>query len=125
MARHLIDAFLRSALNRGKSVQQLLSAETVNGKWRIRWIELCANGEGYDLYYHDDEKSIFDGFFDLSEWSEPGDPITFESLDDAIRYVVDGLGGSAQRFVNDGVIDDEARDALGVDLDSGAPNACS
>jgi hypothetical protein len=113
LARHLIDAFLRSALNRGKSVQQLLSAEAVEGKWKIRWIELCANEDGYDLYYHDDEKSILGGFFDLSEWGEPGEPVTFESLDDAIQYIVKELGGSAHKFVNHGMIDDEARESLG------------
>ncbi|HVI90835.1 MAG TPA: hypothetical protein VM659_21225 [Dongiaceae bacterium] len=115
MARHLIDAFFRSALSRGKTVQQLLSAETVDGKWKIKWIEMFADDEGYHLYVHDEEKSIFGGFSDISEWSEPDDPKTFSSLDDAVRYVQD-LGGSADRFVNHGLIDDEARDALGPDL---------
>lgn len=114
MARYLIDTFLRSALNRGKPVQQLLTAETVDGKWKVKWVELCAGEVGFDLYISDDEKSIVGGFFDLSEWGEAADPIAFASLDDALRYIVDELGGSVERFVNGGMIDDEAGEALGL-----------
>jgi hypothetical protein len=116
MARHLTDAFLKSALSRGKTVQQLLSAETSDGKWKIRWVEMHADERGYIVYYHDDEQSIFGGFFDVSEWGDVNDPVVFPLLDDAIRWIVDDLGGSAERFVNHGLIDDEVRDALGPDL---------
>ena len=116
MARYLTVPFLRAALNRGGPVQQLLSAETVDGKWKVRWIELNAAKDGYHLYCHDDERSIWKGFFDVSEWSEPDDPKVFLKLDDAIRFVVEELGGSPDKFVNHGLIDDEVRDVLGPDL---------
>lgn len=114
MVRHLTNAFLHSALSRGKVVQQLLSGEAGGGKWKIRWVELCAGEAGYDLFYHDDEKNIDGGFFDLSEWGEPNDPTTFSTIEEAIKYIVEVLGGSPDTFVNHGMIDDEAMDLLGL-----------
>jgi len=125
MARHLTAVHLNSALNRGKIVEQLLSARVVDDRWEVSWVELWPGEKGEEgkflVCHHFVWSQRARGMWDITEWPSIDDTEdhgegfrqTFDDLEAAFQCIEE-LGGSRTRFVNFGVIQDEVHDALGV-----------
>lgn len=106
MARHLQAWELAVRLNAGKAIEQWLGARRVDGGRAIRWLRI-----------HGTQLSVFDardegdgGFFDLYEFTvlrESHD--AFGQSDDALAAAV-RHGAHAERWVNEGVVQDEYAD---------------
>lgn len=116
MPRHLTVTDVKAALRRGSPVEQLLGTRLDEDDRVLSWIEIDVNRQGR---YVVSEFQVFDDeiaeFSDVHEF-EPFDPDhpygtsrEFDAADDALEYAI-SLGASLNKFVNEGLIDEEYRD---------------
>jgi hypothetical protein len=117
MSRYLIDPFIRSAISRGRSVEQFLGGFSYQGDPAIRWLSIRAddNGVVLSLYesYDPQEEDFVDvySFPELEvEQGEAAAEHTCESIEEALALARSTYGASADRWVNDGVVQDEYGD---------------
>jgi hypothetical protein len=117
MSRYLALPFLSSALSRGKSAQQLLSMRRDAQQTIACWLSLRTS-EGkhrvtlYEVLYLDELDYVELPFVNEAHEDEPPEHV-FDTLDDALAFIEKELGGSRDKFVNEGVIQDEMAEALG------------
>jgi hypothetical protein len=124
MSRYLARPFIVSALHRGKPVEQFLGAREVDGERILRWIELSpASGDAVEIrvrdVYDEGDESYLD-LYDFTEVESDDDEeddddapsATAASLDEAIALCRDRWGADPDRWVNEGVIQDEYADLL-------------
>jgi hypothetical protein len=120
--RHLAMPYLVTALNRGKEVEQLLSVTVGPGGKVVRYIALWHSDDDYVVSLHNVYDASSEGISDVTEWPSvdeseahgEGVRRNFASLEEALAWVEAELGGSRARFVNQGVIQDEVTEPLGL-----------
>jgi hypothetical protein len=121
--RHLTESFADAALRRGAAIAQWIpDSEVVDGRATIAWLQASRRRDGkYVLSRH----HVFDdgspSFVDVWEFSPVGEREThgvgvdlaaFDSGQDLLRAAAEEWGADRQRWVNDGVIQDEYRDSV-------------
>ena len=119
MTRHLIEPHLRSALDRGKSVEQFLGGSVWEGEPVVRWIEIRQDSDEFVLSFYQVYDEGSEEWLDLYEFQpameDPDEDCvehTFATLDAALAFASAQYGVDPARFVNEGVIQDEYRDYL-------------
>jgi hypothetical protein len=121
--RHLSMPYVIAALNRGKAVEQLLSVTGDAVPKVVRYVALWQGDGGYVVSLHNVHDASGEGVLDVTEWpsvdesEEHGEGVwtRFASLEDAFTWLESELGASRTRFVNQGVIQDEVEEALGLE----------
>ncbi len=115
--RHLTDSYIRTALNRGKTVEQFLGGGMLGDVRTIRYVALSQDGHRFSLtfYEHIDEGS--ESFLDLyafSYASPEDDPPrhSFDTIEEALNYSEATYGAVATRWANQFVIQDDYADYL-------------
>jgi hypothetical protein len=115
--RHLTDYYIRTALHRGKPVEQFLGGGVLGELRTIRYLELRPDGERFCLtfYEHIDEGS--EAFLDVYEFSYASpddDPVrhSFDTIEQALTFSEATYAADATRWVNQFVIQDEYADYL-------------
>jgi hypothetical protein len=120
MSRYLQRSFLESAINRGRSLEQLLPAGEFEGNATVRWLELAPKGPA-TIELRLFEALDVGGPTYLDVYSFP--PVSddqdllreahaFSSLEDALSVARQLYDAESDRFVNCGVIQDEYADSL-------------
>jgi hypothetical protein len=112
--RHLVPAFAEAALNRGAQIDNLLPATP---GFPVRWLSAWQSQGLFVLHMYELDIPVPDGFYDLSamvsdemdEKSEIGRYAEAESL----LIAAESLGGAPDRWVNQGLVNDEYLDRLG------------
>jgi hypothetical protein len=123
MTRYLIPAFIRSALNRGCTVEQFLGGFMDGEEPALRWIELRSevDGEldgGVELWVYEVYDQGSEALLDLYDFTpldgdageEPA--ARADTLDEALALAEARFGAATDRWVHPGVIQDEYGDWL-------------
>jgi hypothetical protein len=102
-----------AALKRRAPVEQFLKRYADDGRPRVAWVEVVAGTERYEVRRFDAEDRGGSNCVDLYEWLD-GDvePEAFETPEQAIEFATTNLGASHQRWVNQGLVQDEYLDAI-------------
>ena len=124
--RYLSDTEIDQRLRRGGSVEAFLGGGVVKGQRTIRWIVLrydsdrvrgelwealdARNSEWLDVYF----------FGTLNEGDEQPLVYHFDCLQDSLTELEHRFPNISQRFVNEGVVQDEYADYLANDAQSSA-----
>ena len=117
MRRYLTQAEIHAALNLGKDVEQFLGSVDVEGGPAIRYLVLCRQKERVTVNVYERFLPADSKFLDVVEF-EPVDPEEdssdheFEKFDDAIAFAVNECGAQTDRFVNQGMVQEELKDYL-------------
>lgn len=119
MARYLTAPNLTAVLNLGRQVEQLLSYRVEGDQRVIRWVSLWEAGNLVTVSLHEALDLTEEGFLDVTEFPSldpcedhgEGKWRSFDSREAAFAWIEGDLGGSMERFVNSGVIQDEVDDA--------------
>ena len=119
MSRYLQRPFMESALNRGRSVEQLLPPGETDGQSTVRWLELSRAADGnIELRLNEAIDVGRDDYFDIYGFPPVGDNDelavrrrVFSSLNEALAAARQLYSASPDRFVNEGVTQDEYRDS--------------
>jgi len=118
--RHLSRALAEGALRRGRGIEQLLSEGVDVGQ--LKWVAIASRRQGgYALTIHHVLDQGTPSFFDVHEFApvdaeEPiGEGRSLGMYDAAAVAIAaaEELGASPDRWVNQGVIADEYKDATG------------
>ena len=114
MPRHLTSDQIISAINRGKSVEQLLQRPAPD---QLTWIEFRPASGGIELWryevFDDGSEEFLDvySFSPIEEWPET--PVeTYSDLTSACAAAEDRFSADSGRWVNQSMIQDENRDDL-------------
>lgn len=114
MSRHLTKDQIVSAINRGKSVEQLLQRPAPD---QLAWIELRPVSGGVELWryevFDDGSEEFLDlySFAPVEEWPET--PLeTYSDTTSACATAEDRFSADSERWVNQFMIQDEYRDDL-------------
>jgi hypothetical protein len=113
MPRHLTTDQIDSALQRGKSVEQLLERPAPD---QIAWVELRPVSEGVELWRYDVFDDGSDEFFDLYSFSPiegdlPESPVdTYPDVTTASAAAQARFSADSGRWVNQFMIQDEYQD---------------
>jgi hypothetical protein len=121
--RHLSRALAEAALRGGRGIEQLLSVDVEGtGIRRVRWVAISSSRRGeFTLTAHNVRDEGSSSIFDVHEFAPADDeePIgegrlvnTFAEAEMAIS-AAEALGAVPARWVNQGLIGDEYRDATG------------
>ena len=115
--RHLVLRDARSALGRGRSIEQLLPDRQDSGLRIIRYVRLDKEPSGaYSTTLFEVIDAGSHEFADVYAFDplEPDFPDgvirSFGTADEAIEFTMSSLGASGDSFVNAGVIQDEYLD---------------
>lgn len=126
MSRYLVPAFIRSALHRGVSVQQFVGAFMDGDEPALRYLELRAAGEdGIELWVHEVYDDGDESFLDVGEFTrldadDDDEPAArADTLDEALALAEQRFGARPDRWVNEGVVQDEYLDYLRGQNDPG------
>jgi hypothetical protein len=116
--RHLQGMHLEHAIRHGKTVEQFLGGFDHEGEPAIRYLSIRFHGGEFSLHLHE----LFDqgtedyidlysfDYLDLPEDRFEPHPIKFNSMEDALRYAHSEFGAVPERWVNQGVVQDEYAD---------------
>ena len=115
--RYLTDYYIRTALSRGKTVEQFLGGGMLGEERTIRYLALSPNGDRFSvtLYEHLDEGSeSFLDLYDFSYASPDDDPPqhSFDTIEEALAHSEATYGAVATRWANQFVIQDDYADYL-------------
>lgn len=115
--RHLTDYYVRTALQRGKPVEQFLGGGLSEEHRTIRWLDIRPDGERFCLTYYEAIDEGSESLLDLYEFSyvSPDDDPPehfFDTIEEALRYGASAYGASDLRWVNQFVAQDEYADYL-------------
>ena len=105
---------MKSALNRGKAVEQFLGGDGET----IQWISLRLDDEGVQVtHFHVEDPSDPEyldvyNFALVDEGNYDGTMTEFPSLEAALAFCAEKYGTRADRFVNEFVVQDEYSDFL-------------
>lgn len=115
--RHLTEQQAIGALRRGASLEQMLTP-ALDGSGTIRWLQAIPSGIGITLRIHHDYDDGRDDFLDVYEFRSVDEDdylgagsIVGEYPDAAtLLSAASELGATAERWVNEGIIQDEYGD---------------
>ncbi|MDP0489421.1 MAG: hypothetical protein Q7Q71_00035 [Verrucomicrobiota bacterium JB023] len=112
MPRYLTFSQIKTALNRGKSVEFFLGS-TCEGQ--ISWLSLTPKQGLVELWRFDVFDDGADDYLDVYsfEMVEPDflDPLrVFDAASEALSYAAESHAAEADRWVNEGVVQDEYGD---------------
>jgi hypothetical protein len=117
--RHLTEPQAAGALDRGRTIEQLLASDST----AIEWLRLSVRSSGVTLIRHrvrdvggDDFKDVYE-FPPIDPEEEHGEGTvlaTFADGDEALAGSVDH-GARVDRWVSDGMIQDEYADATNTE----------
>jgi hypothetical protein len=120
MSRHLLRASALEALRRGRGIGQLLNVEPGGLAETVTWVAISGTDDGrFELRVHHVRNEGSPSFFDVHEFSpvdhdeylgEGRVVERFENADVAVQ-AAENLGAAPDRWVNQGVIDAEYKDA--------------
>lgn len=121
MSRHIPPSAVEATVRRTGQVEQLLGLDVTEGGGRVvRWLSLSARRGEFDLRLHEVEDVGSQDFLDVSSFpsvnpdDEYGEGVVLLSGLDDIAAVLAGAataGAATERWVNQGLIDDEYFDA--------------
>ena len=119
MTRYLLPPFIQSALNRGHAVEQFLGGFEYEGSPALRWLTLQPEEDGVTLLVYESYDEGGEDFLDLYAFSEidgeQGDSAAEHpcaTLDEALTLARTRYGADPERWVNEGVVQDEYQDYL-------------
>lgn len=118
--RHLIESFALGALHRGRPIEQFLGPAGGPDVPGIRWVEVVPTRSGYKVVLHASADIGGEDFYDLVEFP-PLDPededqafgqeiAVVADARDALALAESHAGAVRDRWVNQGVAQDEYRD---------------
>lgn len=120
MMRYLTGAYIIGALKRGRPVEQFLGPVGAPGRAGVGYVEIRPTRAAYDVYFHTVEDVGHEGFFDLVEFpplnadedeEEFGRlTVTADDPDTALAAAEEATGAVRERWVNEGLIQDEYGD---------------
>lgn len=119
MARYLTDYFLRGALQKGHAVEQFLGGFIHEDGPAIRWLELRRDGSGVAVLLHEalDDGDMGCDIYEFTALNDDPDDLYdptaehhCDSVEQALALAAKLYGASPDRFVNEGVIQDEYED---------------
>lgn len=117
--RHLTLSEATSALRRGRQVEQYLGVDNgPDGRPVVRWVAVGEAHRVFRLTLHEVEDVGSDDFLDVSEFPPiaedeevgEGQVIGTSEEADAALHLAESLGAAPDRWVNQGVVQDEYRD---------------
>lgn len=114
--RYLMAEQLRANLSLGRYVEQWLPPKHYDHYTIIRYISIEKNDElTYDVNYWEQYDDGNENFIDVYSFSdvdpdEPGILNTFNSIDEALNFVMANYNTLPDKFVNRGMIQEEYRD---------------
>ena len=115
MRRFLTLSEAESALNRGKQIEQFLGGYLAYGDPAIRYAVIRIDKDKFTATVYERFEPSQAGFYDVGEFAsvlpddDPEDHV-FDSLDQAISFLMSEYGASQEKFLNQGVVDAEYRD---------------
>lgn len=119
MTRHLAPSALQSTLSREASIEAFLGGSHRDGRPTIRWISVCSHAGRVVVRCFEAYDPRDPGFLDVYELTgvgelpdEPVEERAFSSLEEALAFVESHHGIGRDRFVNEGVVQDEYADYL-------------
>ena len=118
MSRYLIEPHIKSALSRGKRVEQFLGPRESDGLACVQYAVMSSRGAEFRIDVYEVEDVGSEDFLDIYEFpsSDPdGDPvvsIAADSLGAALDQASRQVAADPGRWVNAGVIQDEYQDYL-------------
>lgn len=109
---------LRANLNLGKAVEQWLGYYEIDGEIILRWLRVYSEKGEYNVLYIEcydqgsvDNLNIY--YFTVVDPDEPYGLIdTFNTPDEAIEFSLNKYNASINKFVNNGMIQEEYRNYL-------------
>lgn len=117
--RYLLPFAIRSALNRGRAVEQFLGGFEHNGSPALRRLTLQPENASVTLLVYESYDEGGEDDLDLYEFSEvdgePGDPAAEHpcaTLEEALTLARTRYGADPDRWVNEGIIQDEYQDYI-------------
>lgn len=117
--RYLLPWAIKSALNRGRPVEQFLGGFEHDGSPALRWLTLQPGDGGVTLLLYESHDEGGEDDLDLYDFSEvdgeQGDPAAEHScatLEEALTLARTEYGANPDRWVNEGVSQDEYRDYI-------------
>jgi hypothetical protein len=117
--RYLGEVFAIGALHRGRSIEQFLGRAGDSGTLGIRWVEIVPCGEGYRVVVHASRDVGGEHFRDLVEFpplndsdeEDFGEEVAVTAgARDALDAAHAGAGAVIDRWVNQGIAQDEYLD---------------
>ncbi|HLM65927.1 MAG TPA: hypothetical protein VK358_00300 [Longimicrobium sp.] len=118
MTRYLVPAFIKSAIHRGVSVEQFLGGFDADGEPALRYMELRPKEDRVELWVHEVYDQGDESYLDLYDFTPLDDDAEDEpatqalTLDEALALARDRFGAHPDRWVHEGVIQDEYLDYL-------------
>jgi hypothetical protein len=120
MARYLTEYFLHGAISRGREVGQFLGGFSHDGQPAIRYLSMRADESGvvlslFEKYDPQDEEwcdVMSFGELDEVEQGEAAAEHHCKGIADALALAGKSYGAPPDRWVNEGMLDDEYRDYL-------------
>jgi len=112
--RYLTESYIRSALNRNKSVELFLGGDGET----IQWISLRLEGENVHVFHFHVEDPGDQDYLDVytfapvDENNYEGTLTEFYSIRTALDFCSEKHGAHANHFVNEFMVQDEYRDYL-------------
>jgi hypothetical protein len=118
MSRYLIEYYIRGAISRGQEVCQFLGGFVHDGQPALRYLIIRAESDGIVLSMYECEDPQDEAWHDITSFgeldgAEPGESAAEHhcaTLDEALALATVEYGGRADRWVNQGVLDDEYSD---------------
>ncbi|MGN6152815.1 MAG: hypothetical protein ACTHOH_12545 [Lysobacteraceae bacterium] len=115
MPRHLPIDDVIAVLARGASVEQFLGLREDDTSAKVIWVEIRPVHDGFETHRFDVTDYGAPDRLDLSAWID-GDAeqesFHFETPKDAIESAMKDWGADPRKWVNQGVLQDEYRDAI-------------
>lgn len=114
--RYLLKSEVAAALHRGTTIECFLGRCEHVGLNGVRYISICISDARVVLQVFETQDSRNSGTFDLYEFGplnplleigEADEVLDFSSLDACLAFVDERWPHSSERFVNEGVIQDE------------------
>jgi hypothetical protein len=115
MRRYLTRSECEAALNRGRQIEQFLGGYLEGCDPAIRYAVVRRENERLVATVYEHYEPSDANFFDVGEFrsvqpdSDPEDHY-FDSLDEAISFLTYDRGASPDKFVNQGMVDEEYKD---------------
>jgi hypothetical protein len=115
MGRYLTMSDAQSALNRGKQIEQFLGGYSAGGDPAIQYVVFRIEDEKTVVTIYECFETSHANFYDVGEFqtvdpdNDPEDHY-FNSLEEAVSFLEERHGGVIDRFVNQGLVDEEYKD---------------
>lgn len=115
MSRYLPQNELQFTHKRGKAIEQFLGRESADGCFRVRWLEIRHGIAGAELWHFEAQDFGSAESMDVYEWIDIGNDApkaVFSTVSAALDFASEAFGASLDRWVNQGVVQDEYRDSI-------------